>query len=79
LLALPELGQGAQPREVKSRPPVKIHSPPTKLYVDYGLTELIEVSDFQIPPWDDYQTSLSHLTYCISLMLTENHTTTINN
>jgi len=43
----------AQPGEVKTRPPPRIHSPPAELYADYGSTELTEISDSQIPPWDD--------------------------
>ncbi|MBW2552973.1 MAG: hypothetical protein JRE20_02415 [Deltaproteobacteria bacterium] len=39
------VGQGAQPGEVKSRPPPKAHSPPGDRHKDYY--------DSQIPPWDD--------------------------
>ncbi len=35
--------------EVKSRPPPRGHSPPGDFYTDY--------CDFQIPPWDNDQTS----------------------
>ncbi len=38
---------------VKKRPPPRIHSPPAELYADYSSTELTEVFDSQIPPWDD--------------------------
>ena len=38
---------------VKKRPPPRIHSPPAEFYVDYGSTDLTEVSDSQIPPLDD--------------------------
>ncbi len=50
--------------EVKSRPPPKTHSPPGDFHIDY--------SDSQIPLWDDFQTSVSHPTSCISHLPTEN-------
>ncbi|NOQ86027.1 MAG: hypothetical protein GQ554_03995 [Deltaproteobacteria bacterium] len=42
---MPELGQGAKPGEVKSRPPPKAHSPTGDRHKDYYGS--------QIPPWDD--------------------------
>jgi hypothetical protein len=50
--------------KVKSRPLPRGHSPPGDFYTDY--------SDSQIPHRDDYQTSGSHSTYCVSPLPTEN-------
>ena len=38
---------------VTTRPPPRIHSPPVEPCADYGSTELAEVTDSQITPWDD--------------------------
>jgi hypothetical protein len=43
---------------VKTRPQSKIHSPPEVFFTDYP--------DSQIPPWDDYQSSVSHPISCVS-------------
>ena len=49
---------------VQKRPPPRIHSPPAELYADY--------SDSQIPPWDDYLTSVTYTIYCVTPLPTEN-------
>jgi len=51
-------------REVTSKLLPKIHSPPAELHADY--------SHSQISPWCDDQTAVSHPTYCIPHLFTEN-------